>query len=212
MPKPHTPAPDRPATTRAKAELCEALEPVLASLHAELRVAAPKHLEKPAAEQALALARVLAADVGTLLSREPALRYLGPLSVRDPCDQMSLLVTVAALQSAVAAFRARYHGWHEDERAFGWRLLGRPGEDTTVRALAPSAAAPRSAGAGERQEQARPIEDLRERLAERLEEVANRKAWEMLRAQSGPLVRRRERLKKLADRGRRLPELPEKWR
>ncbi|KKB06847.1 hypothetical protein VE25_20845, partial [Devosia geojensis] len=201
------------ATTRAKAELCDALEPVLASLHAELRAAAPKHPEKPAAEQALALARVLAADVGTLLSREPAFRYLGPLAVRDPCDQMSLLITVAALQSAVAAFRARYHGWHADKRAFGWRLAARPGDPVKVSALAPAPTAPRRTLTEEKREVERTADQqrIRDRFPKLIDELVNRKAWELLRAESGPQVRRRERLKRLAQRGQRLPELPREW-
>lgn len=172
MPTPVTP----PATIAARAELCEALEPVLASLHAELRLSAPKHPEAPAAEQALALAETLAGDVARLLAGEPALRYLKPLAIRHPCDRMSLLIAVAGLAAAVSAFRKRYHGWHNAERAFGWRLAGRRGEASIVRRLVPDRDVPRGGepaqGAGRRPASNMP--ELRAKLAQRLAEMEER--------------------------------------
>ncbi len=119
-----TSTPPDPHTTEAKAALCDAVAPFVTSLAAtaEAQLRARASVADPLT---LALARLCAREVNTLMRGEPQLPFVRPVRFAgDSVSPASLAAGLRALEAALGAFRARYYGWHYDVHVPGWHIAG----------------------------------------------------------------------------------------
>jgi hypothetical protein len=170
----HDPQRDRPKhslphTTVAKAGLCDGLLPFLVGLGEAL--AAAKNPEAVVGPEAIAMGQLLLADTRRLLRGEPMEHFIRRLSIEDtPADRFGLALKIRLMRTAAEQFRKRYFGYHPGLNRPAWYLCGDYAVEEARHLLPRDATLP-----GEAVESAR-VEDLREKLAKRIEAVMRGRA------------------------------------
>jgi hypothetical protein len=158
----HRRTPTLPHTTVAKAGLCDGLLPFLVGLGEALATA--KNPEAVVGPEAIAMGQLLLADTRRLLRGEPMEHFIRHLSIEDTrADRFGLALNIRLMRTAVEQFRKRYFGYHPGLNRPAWYLCGDDAVEAARKLLPRDATRP-----GEAAESAS-IEDLRAKLARRIE-------------------------------------------